>query len=611
MEITSRQRGAKLGRTISFSDKKCNINFDLNIFSMLCNYCVSSNKNIRRSDLIMLRNLIDAMNMDLFINEPEKIARIDFIKRALEIRIQHGNINRVLLIQGAMDGLTGETKFSMDDFFELQTNELDFINEMISGALKSTYLENSIEEMSAIVTAFKSHDYRNRSEITEWYEDFIRRENSRLRAAARRSVTETVFDLREDHFETALYDIHERISATYRRIYTGMQGFNMLIGDAFEATRTYLILGTAGVGKSLTALDIAMQVKKYNPGFICKDPTKIPTVLYLTQENDVDETVERIFSMVSHGKRMRDYSKEEIKEILLRDGELNLTGDNNINIMIMYKPDKSIDTGDLYTIAEDLEDDGYELIMLIQDHVKRIRSVLKERRQDLRIELGEVMNEFKVFAQIKQIPVITIGHLNRSANQTIENGMLHNTADITKLLGRSTVGESLLMIDNADCVLLINKDFDKDMNPYLCINQLKLRCAMQGNRTYICQPYELDAPRLVADLYDEPVFRESLLSQAQMKANASSIKNKVMHTIYDDDDEYDDDVDDVQNIAANNMFGNQFLPNGTIPLTSNMFNMSSASTSYDMEASYDEQVINPNDAFTTVLYPEALCTYIK
>ena len=109
MEITSRQRGAKLGRTISFSDKKCNINFDLNIFSMLCNYCVSSNKNIRRSDLIMLRNLIDAMNMDLFINEPEKIARIDFIKRALEIRIQHGNINRVLLIQGAMDGLTGET----------------------------------------------------------------------------------------------------------------------------------------------------------------------------------------------------------------------------------------------------------------------------------------------------------------------------------------------------------------------------------------------------------------------------------------------------------------------------------------------------------------------
>ena len=72
---------------------------------------------------------------------------------------------------------------------------------------------------------------------------------------------------------------------------------------------------------------------------------------------------------------MAEFSKEEVIKILQTDGELTLEGDNNINIHIIWRADRSIDTGDLYGIIEDLEDDGYEVIALIQDHIKRIRSV--------------------------------------------------------------------------------------------------------------------------------------------------------------------------------------------------------------------------------------------
>ena len=71
---------------------------------------------------------------------------------------------------------------------------------------------------------------------------------------------------------------------------------------------------------------------------------------------------------------------------LREEGELVLNDDSPIDIVIKYKANKSVDTSYLYTLVDDLEDDGYEVICLVQDHVKRIRSIYNS--PDLRIELG-------------------------------------------------------------------------------------------------------------------------------------------------------------------------------------------------------------------------------
>ena len=184
-----------------------------------------------------------------------------------------------------------------------------------------------------------------------------------------------------------------------------------------------------------------------------------------------------------------------------------------------YKERGSI-LGDFHILDDKLSDMGYEMICLVQDHVKRIRST--DNIQDLRIELGEIVNEFKTFAAEKEIPVITDSHLNREATKMIEDAARRGGQDLGKLLGASNIGESMLMIDNLDCGICLTKDYDKDLNLYMCFNRIKMR-DFQGNssqRNYICQPFAPGSTiRLIEDIGALPQFKESLHAAPEMKNN--------------------------------------------------------------------------------------------
>ena len=164
-------------------------------------------------------------------------------------------------------------------------------------------------------------------------------------------------------------------------------------------------------------------------------------------ENTVVETLTRLFDMVvdnSHG--MQNYDLQDVIRLLREEGQLKITESSPIDIVIRYKANKSVDTSYLYTLYDNLEDQGYEPICLIQDHIKRIRSV--DANQDIRIELGDTVNEFKVFASTKQIPVITVSHLNRDATRVLEDAARRGNQDNGRLLGKSNIGESLLILEN-------------------------------------------------------------------------------------------------------------------------------------------------------------------
>lgn len=514
MEITRRQRGSGQGRTSSFSDKKVKYNFDIDVLNLMCSFIISGNSNIKKSHIINMRNLFDTIDLSIYETDPEKMKRVQFIRRGIEARLIKDLKNPKMILTYINGGIVGDG-LQLDSLDELSNSEMTFINETVSGALKCTFIDSEMDNFFELYTRYKAQDYRFRDQMVSEIEEFVRHMNNKFRNAKVEDMTNTCFSLDPEKFENEISDIHDMLSATNRFLSTGMQGFNMLVGGGLEATRFYLLLGLAGVGKSMLLLNLALQIKKYNKGYITKDPTKIPTILFLTQENSIEETVDRICDMITQ-KKMKEFSKEEIIEILKNDGELNLEGDNNINIHIVWRADRSIDTSDLYTIIEDLEDDGYEVIALLQDHIKRIRSI-NNFHGDMRLELGAVVNEFKILAQLKQIPIISVSHLNRDAASKIENATKGNKADLTRLLGRSNVGESLLMVDNSDCVIIAGKEYDEDNNAYLCLGLDKLRNA-QPVRDYICQPFEAGSTtKLVDDLYDTvPAFRETLKPQNQV-----------------------------------------------------------------------------------------------
>ena len=548
MDITKRTKYSGRGRSISKTDTKVDINFDLNALNLMCSYILSENRNIRRSHLINMRNLFDILDISLYQNDIEKMKRVNFIKKGLEAKILQNLRDPYIVLKYINGGIIDDDVIDINNFTSMSNDELNWINQTISEALKYAFIYNDIDRMIDICTRFKAADYRSRGAIVQEFEMLIQEIQSKFRRSRVENVSEMTFTLKDGIMEEVVKDIHEQLSNPCNKLLTGMQGINEMLGGGFESTRVYMLLGATGIGKSVTLLNLAYQIKKYNKNYKPKDPSKIPVIVYMTMENTVRETVERLFNLtVSPNVDMTKYKVEEVINLLRTEGELYLTDESPIDIIIKYVPDKSVDTGYLYTMTEDLEDEGYEVICLIQDHIKRIRSCYPS--SDIRLELGSIVNEFKVFASIKDIPVITNSHLNRDAAKTIEEGSRANKADLTRMLGRSNIGESMLMLDNLDCAFIINTAYDAQANKYMVFKRIKMRYKAT-HRDYINQPFVSGNDiKLVEDFYSAvPVFKDSLqasVEESNLYNNGlPNNKSKYQNNIKDIDEVLDNTIDD-------------------------------------------------------------------
>jgi len=496
---------------VSFKKKKANnINMvlDLRTLNILSSYVISTSSYIRLSQLLNLKKFIYALNPSTYDTDPDKLKRIIFIKKGLEARLDYNLTDKNFIIECIKSSLDFDVDFIDMENTELNSAEISWVQQMISESLQFFFVYDAADEMIDICTRIKSSDYNHRGDLIREYNNLINHHKTMFREAkSDDSITQLEFSLRPDKFEKCVTETYNILSNPNRRLITGMQGFNEMVHGGLESGRVYALLGITGIGKSITLLNLLYQIKIYNRFYKPKDPTKTPCIFLLTMENTVVETIQRLFDMVvENSMGMVSYNIHEVLRKLREEGRLTLNSDSPIDIVIKYRPNKSIDTNYLYEMCEDLEDEGYEVICLIQDHMKRMRSVYST--SDLRIELGEIVNELKAFAAEKDIPVITNTHLNREAARLVEDDN-SKKVDVGLKLGKANIGESMLILDNLDCAIVINVDYDEDGNKYLCMKNIKMR--EKNGRDYIIQPFVYGSGiRLVEDYYTEPKFVESL-----------------------------------------------------------------------------------------------------
>ena len=543
MIISTRHRAKGRGKSYVKNSRKIPLNFDLSSLDLLCNFVLSENRNIRRMQFINLRNLMELIDMEKYISDQERYKRVLFIKKGLEARLERNLNDKMMVMKYINGGFLDNDIIDISNFRDMNNAEIDWINETVSSALKYSFIYERTDTMIDLWQRFKSADYRSVSGIVSEIEGATAELNTLFRKAKAETVSERAFSLSPETMEAVITDSWQEVTSSYRKLVTGMQGFNQLIGGGFENTRVYMLLGLTGVGKSMTLINIAYQLKKYNKGYRTKDPTKRPCIVVLTMENTVTETIQRLFQICTGEDFSKQSSPEEAIQKMRIEGELYLTDESPIDLIIKFKPNKSEDTSYLYTLVEDLEDEGYECIAVVQDHAKRIRST--ERNPDIRLELGDVINELKTFAMLKDIPVITNSHLNRDGARTIDANATKSKADLTRLLGKSNIGESMLMLDNIDYACIINTEYDNENHKYMVFKEIKTR--VKTFRDYICQPFDIENEiKLVEDYYSPiPVFKDSLYEAPVMNTgvpsvpNVSANNNRYMTNIPVDDDEDD------------------------------------------------------------------------
>jgi hypothetical protein len=487
--------------------------------------------------------LFNILDMSIYEGNEELQSRIWVILNSLKAILKKGFVNNELIKQYCKEqtDATEATNSIVDgiDKLKLSYEETKYLIKCIDDRLEFGYTLTLKDTYQDILDNIEDGNFKSYKSVSEDLYDIatsvinMKRNTNSLGA-------DNTFSLKDDTFEDVVTDAVEKLKDRNRVFLTGIRRLNTILSPGYHSKRLYTYLAFPGGGKSQILLKAALDIKKYNPDIKAKDPSKTPAVLLITMENDIDETIERIFNMKVCSDDIRNYTPKQVIRKLKEDGEMTLSDKNNIDIVIQYYPNRSIDTNDLYGIIRDLYDSGTEVVALILDYLKRIRPA--EKAPTEKEELKNITNELKTLAKSLDIPVISAQQLNRTASSVVDAAIQAKKEDVTRLVGRDGIAGAWEIIENSDVCIIINQEVKADTGEvYLTFKLLKRRYrSSETDDTlkrleYFNHPYEpgntikliddVDLPKSIS-LYSLATQFVSLEDAKRGKKNAITRENK-------------------------------------------------------------------------------------
>ena len=499
----------------SIKTKKIKLKMDINMLDSILAFIYKDSVLRTRKTLKNIYELLNMIDMSIYEKDEELKARIWVIQKSLEARIEKIFENDASIKQYCKD------KIDVKDMEVLILKIIDNISNLNINYEEARYLVKAIDDRltygytltlkevyQQILNQIDDGDFRSYKAVSE---DLYSIASSviNLKRNTNSLDADMTFSLRPDLFENVVSEAVQKLRDKNRVFLTGIRMLNIILSPGYQSKRLYIYLAFPGGGKSQVLLKAALDIKKYNGDIKPKNPNKTPAVLLITMENDIDETIERMFNMRVSSDDIRNYTPVQVIRKLKEEGEMTLTDKNNIDIIIKYYPNRSIDTNDLYGIIKDLYDDGSEVIALILDYVKRIRPAEKAATE--KEELKNITNELKTLAKQLDIPVITAQQLNRTASSVVDAAIQNKKEDVTRLVGRDGVAGAWEIIENSDVVIIINQEVKADTGEtYLTFKLLKRRYRSSEDDDnlkkldYFNHPYEPDNTIKLIDDVDLP-----------------------------------------------------------------------------------------------------------
>ena len=192
---------------------------------------------------------------------------------------------------------------------------------------------------------------------------------------------------------------------------TGFQNLNRLLhSGGFESNRLYLFAGKPGAGKSALLLNLLVNMANIKKKDLHIGDSKPAVVVYITLENDLVETTERLIRL-STGKDiiLADLDQRSRQTIIN-----SVKFENGVVIKYMKAYDTT--TTDIFLYISKLAE-RYRIMGVLVDHLSLLSS--KERIQERRHDLGHAAAELKVMAIRFGFPVIAAMQLNSAGYKGI------------------------------------------------------------------------------------------------------------------------------------------------------------------------------------------------
>lgn len=460
------------------NDGLIKINFDVGILESLLKYIRC--EYVSTSDMSTLRKFMNYIDVEGYSYDSAiypRVKTLDTLTRAIvKEGIQDENLLRSYLTEQYPDGLIvlDQVGFARN---QLSSTECEYLSKAVLTRLQTVAIYRA---KTSLIENLERIDATNFDTSYVEMVDTVRRQMSDLVGALQINSNDQGL-LKEFAFsmQDAAALIDKVVSKSKRPaaiLQTGIRQLNAILAPGFQSGRLYTILGGSGKFKSGTLLNIADQIRRFNPQIPVYENGLRKCILFVTLENSIEETIERLYDMYSGiNDDMRDHTTEEVWDTLKGSGEFTFNSTTGIDIFMKYAGNLEIDTAQLHVYIKELREKGYMPICIVLDYIKRIDSV-HPSNGDERVRMSFVAKELKAIAQYYEIPVITAMQLNREGNSIIDAAMRESKQDVARFVGTSSIGNAWDIIEDSDWVGLINLEMQKSTNQlYLTFKRLKIR----------------------------------------------------------------------------------------------------------------------------------------
>ncbi|QQO92579.1 DNA helicase [Staphylococcus phage Machias] len=521
-----------------------NISIPYNTLMQIIKYTITENRLINNTNLKRLNKFLGNINEDSVYDERQQHQKdtIKVLKELVKVRLEESIESPSILLEHLVDKFKGKMSESHlyeivngikmyydGDLKHLSDKEIDSINTYVKERYAALELYQKVNLFKYAYDQL-TMDRLSPSDLLKEISEPISQVNKVIkRTTNTSSSTKNSFInfLETDMAVEVMADSIDKLRNPTNKLKTGYKMLNKMINGGFENGRVYSFFGTPKSFKSGTLLNMLMSVTLANKASDINnlDPNKKPVIYYLTMENSMSESLDRLYEYVTgHSMSESNQSPQECVNQLI-DYTYRQTG---ISIVVEYKKNNEVSTDYLYEVYENLEDEGYQLMMVVQDYLKRIRA--SDHIEDLRIRLGAISDEFTVFAKEKDIPVVTAAQLNREAYRNVEKAISEKKTDIAKQLDRSQIAESAMIIENIDYGIIINREnaSDETQDDHLSFKLIASRGKMGEDRVeYFAQPFDNSFKLAVDEGTPELKGVESIGSNLESTIDSVAAKTKM------------------------------------------------------------------------------------
>lgn len=500
--------------------KKNNVKISFNVSTLngfikfiLCDYTT-------KAQIQSIYKLIHHVNIEDYDAYPDIMDRIELIQRLTEVIVDDGVQDYDIIRSHLEETCKSPDLFLKVDLTPNQLSEADVkkVYTMIEERLQCVYIYEADEDIEECFSELRSSNCVSYFSVIKRLKDLL----SDLLANLQ-SLDESNYIIKRFNFSGEdMIDNLDKIVKNAQRptaiLQTGIRQLNAILSPGFYGGRFYVFLGCTGKFKSGTLLNIADQIRLYNPQIKAVENGLRKSILFLTLENSVNETVERLVDMYSGvDDDLRDMTTNQIVELLREQGHFTFTDNDGIDIEIMYFPSLELRVNMIPSIIREMRERGKEPIAIIVDYIDKIESNQYNGGDD-RLRIGYAATNLKALANEFNIPVITAMQVNREADALLDAAMRDNKEDLAQLVGSSSVGLCWKLMWEADWTCFVYPERQRSTGQlFLSFRRLKIRGKKKDSRAmdYFNHPFTNEKEIMLAC----DVMLDHSLSIVSLKSN--------------------------------------------------------------------------------------------